>query len=72
MTSPKNSYLVFGGARGWIGVMLCQMLEAEGKVVNVAHSRLEDRESLLAYVSFSFGSLKAIVAFFVELIFFFI
>eukprot|EP00002_Diphylleia_rotans_P006366 TRINITY_DN1574_c0_g1_i1.p1 TRINITY_DN1574_c0_g1~~TRINITY_DN1574_c0_g1_i1.p1 ORF type:complete len:290 (-),score=72.51 TRINITY_DN1574_c0_g1_i1:137-1006(-) len=40
------SWLVFGAKTGWIGQKVVEMLQAEGKQVFVANSRLEDRESV--------------------------
>jgi len=40
------SYLVFGGATGWIGGMIVDLLIKAGKTVHVAKSRLEDRNNI--------------------------
>lgn len=42
-----KSWLVFGGATGWIGQMSCDMLRSQGYEVYAAESRLENRESVL-------------------------
>lgn len=44
-TENENRFLVFG-KNGWIGGMLIEMLQASGKVVKGAESRLENRESV--------------------------
>jgi len=40
------SYLVFGGANGWIGQQVVELLKQQGKEVHVAKSRLEDRNHI--------------------------
>jgi len=40
------SYLVFGGATGWIGQQIVEILKKQGKEVHVAKSRIEDRNHI--------------------------
>lgn len=42
-----KTWLVFGGATGWIGGMAVDILREQGYDVVCAHSRLENRESVL-------------------------
>ena len=44
MTS--DIYLLFG-KNGWLGGKLVKLLQSQGKVVHLADSRLENRESLI-------------------------
>lgn len=45
--APSLRYLVFGGKTGWVGQMLCKLLEKDANVVfKIATSRLENREAV--------------------------
>jgi len=41
------SFLVFGGASGWIGQMVVGLLQEQGKPVHVAQARIEDRAAIV-------------------------
>jgi 3,5-epimerase/4-reductase len=41
------SFLVFGGATGWIGQMVVKILKEQGKEVHVANARIEDRAAII-------------------------
>ena len=38
----EQKYLVYGGKTGWIGIMLVDLLKAQGKEVVAAESRIEN------------------------------
>jgi len=42
------SYLIFGGATGWIGGKLIELLKEEGATYHIAKSRLQEREKVIA------------------------
>jgi dTDP-4-dehydrorhamnose reductase len=48
--SGEQVYLVFGGKTGWIGGMLIELLQQQGKTFHLAESRTYNRESVLAEI----------------------
>jgi len=49
MSEFSNVYLVFG-KNGWIGGKVIELLTAQGKIVHLANSRTENRESVIAEI----------------------
>jgi hypothetical protein len=48
LQAPADVFLVFG-ATGWIGGMMCDLLEKQGKTFVRAASRIENREDTARY-----------------------